>query len=163
MAETTEKWQELLISMRQIIRATDLHSKKLIREFGLTTPQILVLRAANNHELVTIRNISDNVSLSQATVTTILNRLEQKKLVCRERSTADKRAVHVRLTDSGRHVLADAPNLLHESFIGKFNALEAWEQNMLLSSVQRIAKMMEAEKLDAAPLLDVGAPDKADH
>lgn len=149
--------------MRQVIRATDLHSKKLIRDFGLTTPQILVLRAADNQKLVTIRMISDSVSLSQATVTTILNRLEQRNLVSRERSGADKRAVQVRLTETGRRVLADAPDLLHESFIRKFTALEAWEQTMLLASMQRIAKLMEAERLDAAPLLDVGAPDKADH
>lgn len=159
---TTEICKNLLISMRQIIRATDLHSKKLIREYGLTTPQILVLRAADDQTLVTIRMISDSISLSQATVTTILNRLEQRNLVSRERSASDKRTVRVRLTDAGRQVLADAPDLLHESFIRKFNALAQWEQTMLLSSVQRIAAMMEAEKLDAAPLLDVGAPDGAD-
>ncbi len=152
--------QDVLISLRQIIRAADLHSKKLIREVGLTTPQILVLQAANRLQKVTIRKISDEISLSQATVTTILNRLEQKELVCRVRSQTDKRAVHVELTEEGLRALDTAPNLLMDEFVERFERLESWEQNLILSTLQRIAKMMKAEDIDAAPLLDIGSPMK---
>jgi hypothetical protein len=34
--------------------------------------------------------------------------------------------------------------------------LEPWEQNLLISSVQRIAVMMDANRLDSAPILEVG-------
>jgi len=39
------------------------------------------------------------------------------------------------------------PSLLNEDFNQKFNKLEDWEQTLILSSIQRIASMMEAEKL----------------
>jgi len=35
----------------------------------------------------------------------------------------------------------------NEDFTQKFNQLEDWEQTLILSSIQRIASMMEAEKL----------------
>jgi len=38
-------------------------------------------------------------------------------------------------------------SLLNEDFTQKFNQLEDWEQTLILSSIQRIASMMEAEKL----------------
>lgn len=153
-------WQDVLVTLRQIIRATDLHSRKLMKACGLTIPQVVVLRAIQELGNVTVRSISRHVSLSQATVTIILNRLEQRRLVRRVRSDRDKRVVHVVLTPDGEQTLANSPPLLHESFVSRFEALDPWEQTLILSSLQRVAQMMEAEGLDAAPLLDVGAADK---
>ena len=153
-------WQDVLVSLRRIIRATDLQSKRILKACGLTIPQVMVLRAIETLGDVTVKRISSDVSLSQATVTTILNRLEDRQLVERVRSTADKRVVNARLTDAGRATLASAPPLLHEQFIERFEALEAWEKTQILSALQRVATMMDAETLDAAPLLDIGAPDQ---
>ncbi|OED42683.1 MarR family transcriptional regulator [Endozoicomonas sp. (ex Bugula neritina AB1)] len=150
-------WDDVLVSLRQIMRATDLHSKKMIKECGLTIPQIMVLRAIATLGDVTVRRVSQDVSLSQATVTTILNRLEDRKLIARVRSAVDKRIVNARLTEEGRRVLVEAPPLLHEKFISRFESLEDWEKHQLLSVLQRVATMMDAEKIDAAPVLDIEA------
>lgn len=153
-------WQDVLVSLRRIIRATDLQSKRIFKTCGLTIPQVMVLRAIETLGDVTVKRISNDVSLSQATVTTILNRLEERQLVERVRSTVDKRVVNARLTEKGRTTLAIAPPLLHEQFITRFEALEAWEKTQMLSALQRVATMMDAEALDAAPLLDIAAPDQ---
>lgn len=152
------RWQEVLIALRQIIRATDLHSRKLMKECGLSIPQAVVLRAVQDLGNVTVRRISGHVSLSQATVTTILNRLEQRGLIARRRNTQDKRVVNVTLTEKGEAILADSPRLLHESFVKRYEALESWEQTLILSSLQRVAVMMEAGDIDAAPLLHLASP-----
>ena len=154
MSETCY-WNDVLVSLRRIIRATDLHSKRMIRECGLTTPQVMVLKAIEELGDVTVRRISNHVSLSQATVTTILNRLEQRDYIERVRSVSDRRIVNARLTVNGRAALAQAPTLLHDKFIENFDALESWEKTQLLASLQRVASMMDAESIDAAPLLDI--------
>ena len=100
------------------------------------------------------------MSLSQATVTTILNRLEQRGLVQRTRNSHDKRVVNVSLTDNGARVLDESPDMLQESFIRRFEALEPWEQTLILSSLQRVATMLEAKDFDAAPLLAIGPADR---
>lgn len=148
-------WNDVLVSLRQIIRATDLHSKRMVKVCGLTIPQVMVLSAIQNLGDVTVKRLSQNVSLSQATVTTILNRLEERGYIARVRSSADKRIVNARLTTEGSRILASAPPLLHEKFINRFEALENWEKTQLLSAMQRVASMMDAETIDAAPLLDV--------
>jgi len=150
---------QVLISLRRVIRATDLHSKQLVKTTGLTAPQILLLQAIRDNGDVTIGEVEKKISLSQATVTTILDRLEKRELVKRVRSTKDKRRVHVYLTDKASEILKDAPVPLQEQFSEQFNELELWEQTMIISSLQRIAQMMDAEDIDASPVLDVGALD----
>ncbi|MDX1738559.1 MAG: MarR family transcriptional regulator, partial [Alphaproteobacteria bacterium] len=154
METTRENWQQVLVSLRKIIRATDLHSKRLIKECGLTIPQLLILRAINELGDVTLGMISDHVSLSQATVTTIINRLEERGLLTRIRSTKDKRKIFPCLTPAGIELIESAPPLLHETFIDRFSSLQDWEQNQILSSLQRVASMMDASHIDAGPLLD---------
>jgi len=136
-----------------------LHSKQLVKTTGLTAPQLLLLQAIRDNGDVTIGEVAKKISLSQATVTTILDRLEKRELVKRVRSTKDKRRVHVYLTDKASEILKDAPVPLQEQFSAQFNDLELWEQTMIISSLQRIAQMMDAEDIDASPVLDVGALD----
>ena len=153
------KIDDVLVSIRRVIRATDLHSKHLVKTSGLTAPQILVLQSINDAEPVTIGLIAKKISLSQATVTSIMDRLVSKNLVYRERSSIDRRKVNAYLTEQGKQVLAHAPKPLQEKFTEQFQALETWEQSMILTSLQRVANMMGASELDAAPLLTVTQPD----
>ncbi|MCK0105058.1 MarR family transcriptional regulator [Marinobacter sp. S0848L] len=157
-----DSYEQVLVALRRVIRATDLHSKRLSKHAGLTGPQLLIMRTIRDLGEVTIGTIAENVSLSQATVTTILDRLEHRKLVYRVRSTKDKRKVHAHLTEDGADLLARAPNPLQEDFIEKFQNLAEWEQTMILSSLQRVAHMMDADDIDASPVLTVGSVLKDD-
>ena len=157
MAETPHL-QQVLVSLRRIIRATDLQSKRLVKECGLTLPQVMVLRAIDALGDVTVRCISEHVSLSQATVTTILDRLESRGLVERVRSRIDKRVVNARLTERGQETLRGAPTLLHEQFVERFEALAPGEKTQVLSALQRVARMMDAQGIDASPLLHLEEP-----
>jgi len=155
-----EKIDEVLVSLRRVIRATDLHSKHLSKTTGLTAPQILLLHSIRDKGQVTIGELASDVSLSQATVTTILDRLEKKDYIYRERSSTDKRKVHAFLTETGIEVLKSAPTPLQDHFARQFNDLQEWEQTMIISSLQRIAHMMDAQHIDASPVLDVGTLDR---
>jgi DNA-binding MarR family transcriptional regulator len=158
-----EPSRAVLTALRRIIRATDLHSKQLSRDVGLTTPQVVVLQAVSDLGEVTSGQLSRRVSLSQGTVTTILDRLESRGLVERYRSAADRRIVHSRLTRRGRAVLRRAPPLLHERFTEAFRRLSPERQSRILTTLDEVAAMMGAAELDAAPLLDSQTPaDRAD-
>jgi DNA-binding MarR family transcriptional regulator len=151
---------EVLISLRRIIRATDLHSKHLVKTAGLTSAQLLLMRSVRDKGAVTIGELAEAIHLSQATVTTILDRLEGRHLISRNRSTADKRKIHIHLTEAGLKLLNNAPVPLQEHFIRKFDDMQDWEQTLVLSSLQRVAQMMDANGIDAASVLDVGSLDR---
>jgi DNA-binding MarR family transcriptional regulator len=129
---------------------------------GLTAPQLLLLQAIRTNAEVTIGELAKNINLSQATVTNILDRLEKRGMVFRERSKNDKRKVHAYLTDKGTALIKEAPTPLQDHFIKRFRDLQDWEQSMILSSLERIAQMMDAEHIDASPVLDIGDLDRQD-
>jgi DNA-binding MarR family transcriptional regulator len=155
-----DKIDNVLIALRRVIRATDLHSKQLVKSSGLTTPQILLLHSIRDKGKVSVGELANSISLSQATVTSILDRLEKRGFIYRERSEIDRRKVHTYLTDAGEETSKNAPKLLQESFIRQFRDLQEWEQTMIISSLERIALMMDAEHIDASPVLDTGILDQ---
>ncbi|WP_077285184.1 MarR family winged helix-turn-helix transcriptional regulator [Cognaticolwellia aestuarii] len=152
-----EKHQELLIALRKVIRAIDLHSKHLSKTSGLTSPQLLIMLEIDKVPGVNSSQVAKSVNLSAATVTNILDRLENKSLISRVRDTQDKRKVGLYLTDNGKALLLNAPQALQEHFIDKFSNLAQWEQSQLLSSMERLSEMMDANEIDAAPLLELNA------
>ncbi|MGI0118222.1 MarR family winged helix-turn-helix transcriptional regulator [Zooshikella sp. RANM57] len=137
--------ENLAVALRRVIRANHLQSHHLVKTTGLTTPQIVLLSAIQTKGEVTIKELAKEISLSQATVTTIIDRLEKKNLLIRKRSTQDKRKVHCHLTSKGVSIIEMPPALFHKHFIHHFNNLEDWEKNLIISVLQRIANMMEKQ------------------
>jgi len=157
-----DRCDEVLIALRRVMRAVDLHSRALVRSHGLTAPQALVLKEIAAAGELAVGTVAQRVSLSHATTTDIVNRLEKRGLVARTRSSNDRRRVMLRATPAAVASLQRAPPLLQESFSGRFAQLPEWEQSMLLAALQRIAALMDAERIDAAPLLAAGSVDGAE-
>lgn len=147
---------DLLIAIRQVTRAIDLNSKRLQKLTGLTASQLVVMQALKGGKSLKPSDIARNVHLSQATVTTVIDRLQKANMVERRPNAQDRRSVDIMLTKSGQAKLASSPTLLQEGFLNRFESMEMWEQTLLISSIQRLAAMMNAEGLDAAPILEVG-------
>ncbi|EXJ14053.1 MarR family winged helix-turn-helix transcriptional regulator [Imhoffiella purpurea] len=147
---------EVLIALRRVIRAVDLHSRRLVRSHGLTAPQALILKELVASGPVSVGHIAQRINLSQATVTDILTRLESRGLVVRERSPIDRRRVLVTPTEEASLTIERGPPLLQEDFSRRFAELEDWEQTLLVASLQRIASLMDADRIDAAPVLAAG-------
>jgi len=147
----------VIVALRRITRAIDLHSRELMQQVGLTAPQLAALKAIARLQPVTVGALAKSIHLSQATLTGILTRLETRILVSRVRSVSDRRTVVVELTEEGRAVLEDAPSLLQDQFRRELLKLQEWEQTQMLATLQRIAAMMDAEEIDAAPVLATGA------
>jgi DNA-binding MarR family transcriptional regulator len=151
------KEEELLVALRRVIRAVDLRSKQLSKHVGLTGPQLLVMQNIEERPGIMVREIAENINLSPATITNILDRLESRDLATRIRSTQDKRKVGVYLTERGKVAVVDAPRPLQEHFVERFSQLKEWEQSQMVATVQRIASMMDAEDIDASPFLELGS------
>ena len=147
---------QVIVALRRITRAIDLHSKGLVQEIGLTAPQLATLLAVRRLHPITVGALAKSVHLSQATMTGILNRLEKRGLVERARSGNDRRSVVVELTSQGTQVIEAAPSLMQDRFRRELLTLQEWEQTQMLSTLQRIATMMDAEDIDASPVLAVG-------
>lgn len=149
--------QEVLRSLRRIFHAVDRHSRRLARLHGLTEPQAICLNAIARGEETTPGRLARAISLSPPTVTGILDRLERRGLIRRERTARDKRQVVVRLTDTGFELLASSPPPLQERFTRRLSELPLTRQRRIAGALHELVKLMEAEDIDAAPLLARGS------
>lgn len=145
--------REIIVAIRRIIRAVDIHSRGLIRDFSITTPQLLVLKTIQERGEETAAGLSQETSISQPTLTGIVRRLHERGFIERRRSDEDRRKVLLRLTPKAEAVMASAPSPLQDAFLERYARLPQWEQTQLLASLQRVVAMMEAGALDASPLL----------
>ena len=148
---------QVIVALRRITRAIDLHSRGLMQQIGLTAPQLAALQAIAKLQPITIGALAKSIHLSQATLTGILTRLENRNLILRTRSASDRRTVVVELTEDGSAILDSAPSLLQDRFRRELFKLQEWEQTQMLATLQRIASMMDAEDVDAALVLGTGA------
>lgn len=80
-------------------------TKDLAREFGLTGPQLTVVKALEQLGDLSLSSLSSRIKAQNSTVTGIIDRMEREELVQRVRSEEDRRIVLIRLTDKG-HMLA---------------------------------------------------------
>ena len=137
--------KEIVITLRQIYRAMSIYSKSLEKHYGLTSPQLLILHELFQSDQIVIGEIARKISLSQATVTDIIDRLEIKGLVTRTKNNLDRRQVLIKITSPGRDIINKRPSLLQKDFLIEFDKLQKWDQHLLLSSVEKIALMMKTK------------------
>jgi len=160
-SETTDSLpgleEEIVQNIRRIIRAIELHSQDLLAKVGLTAPQLAVLKAVPKLQPATPTSLARRLRLSQPTVSGILDRLQTKALVERSPEGSDRRLHSYRLTAKAGELLAKSPPLLQEHFRKKLMELMDWERSSLLAALQRLASLMDAEGLEAHPVLTSGA------
>ncbi|MEA4862502.1 MAG: MarR family winged helix-turn-helix transcriptional regulator [Victivallaceae bacterium] len=144
----------LLRSLRQVIRAVDKYSHKLNTELGLTTPQLLCLDTlAKSENLMTQTGLCAAVNLGASTINGIVDRLEAKQYLVRQRSHLDRRQVFLQLTPAGHGIVDKAPMLLQYRLSASLRARPELEQKNITEALEKVVSMMEVEAMDASPNL----------
>ena len=115
---------------------------------------MIVLEIVAEDDRTTPKEIARRSGVSQATITSLIDKLEARGLVTRRRSVQDRRLIRVAATDEGRRLLANAPNPLYAAFSDRFERLPEWEQLMLMAALERVASLMNAETAEALPQAD---------
>ncbi|NYT81558.1 MarR family transcriptional regulator [Alcaligenaceae bacterium] len=153
----------ILRAMRRITRSVALHSRQLAAFSNITAPQLVCLRAVIERGPLTATAISREIHVSASTVVGILDRLEDKGLVRRERGREDRRIVFVSATPEGVKLASETPSPLQQKLADALKALPELEQATITLSLERIVDLMESDGTlpadppgePASPLLDV--------
>jgi DNA-binding MarR family transcriptional regulator len=146
----------ILRSLRAIIRSVDVYSRELAVTNQVTAPQLVCLLNVVENGEVTATSIGRDVHLSPSTVVGILDRLEEKGLIARQRSREDRRQVCVTATQAGSELARVAPSPLQQTLARALNELPELEQATIALALERVVALMEAPALDYAPMLTTG-------
>lgn len=148
--------RRILTAIRRIIRSVDIYSHKLELTCGVTVPQLSCLLRIVEEGPLTLKDLSSAVDLSPSTLVGIVDRLEQKGLVQRARSTEDRRQVSITATEEGIILAGESPSPLQDKLATALVDLPELERAAITLSMERIVELMEIRQVDAAPILDTG-------
>ncbi|KLE34582.1 MarR family winged helix-turn-helix transcriptional regulator [Aurantiacibacter luteus] len=95
------------------------HFTETFADLGLTQKQVSVLWLADDHPGIAQIEVGRRIRMDRATTMTIINRLQDRDLMRRERSDSDGRKQALHLTAAGVAALAQAKNAIaaHESWL----------------------------------------------
>jgi len=146
-------------SLRRIMRAVDLYSAKLASNYRITSPQLICLLTLRDDGPLTTSALAKLIHLSNSTVVGILDRLEKRGLISRERGREDRRLVLVSITREGEDLVNKAPSPLQDQLATALHHLSDEEQADIASALDRVVKLMEVPDIQAAPMLASGPID----
>ena len=129
--------ERIIHAIRMLVRALDVLSRKLATSSGVTSPQLACLRYVVSSGQATATDVARNVHLSPSTVVGIIDRLEEKGLVIRERDTGDRRIVHLTATDLGTALVQETPHPVRAMFDDRI------ENDLTDDDYERIAQSLE--------------------
>jgi MarR family 2-MHQ and catechol resistance regulon transcriptional repressor len=129
-----------------------------VRECGLTPPQFDIIATLGNTPGMCCKDLGEKTLITKGTLTGVIDRLELKGLVARERSGNDKRSFFVRLTPAGEAMFDDVfPKVIAQAktmfstygendLAGVEATLASLKQNIATASAQRAAMTKKQEK-----------------
>ncbi len=145
---------ETMQSLRRIFKAIEDYSQEVSSSFGITGPQLWALKIVSQHAGLPLGDLSRKMYLHPSTVTGVVDRLEDKGYVARDRDSVDRRVVRVKLTPAGQDLAAKAPNPIQGKMIYGLMKLSENELNIIYESVKRLAEMAEAENVKVTFFFD---------
>ncbi|TCD48706.1 MarR family transcriptional regulator [Chlorobium sp. N1] len=132
-------------ALRRITRALDVHSRRLYREWKITSPQFLCLQALEKESVRTLSQLAAELHLGASTVNGILDRLEARGLVSRSRSQEDQRKVLLSVTPEGQALVDSVPELMRDSYARALGRMSLDEQEQLSRLLGRLADHLDPE------------------
>ncbi|MFQ5849037.1 MAG: MarR family winged helix-turn-helix transcriptional regulator [Candidatus Binatia bacterium] len=118
-------------------------NKKLqedLEKLDLTPPQLYVLATIGYAGGLPFNEIGAKMMVTVSNLTGIVDRLEEKGLVVRERDTNDRRVVHVRLTKKGSELYKISIRTFEETVSNFFSSLEKSQQKELSTLLRKLIR-----------------------
>ncbi len=153
-AGLTDSEIRVLTALRRILRGAALHSRHLSATASITAPQLVCLLKIVEHDGLSSRQLAGHVSLSPSTLVGIVDRLEAKRLVVRQRSARDRRVVELHATEEGRSLVRRAPSPLQERFVLNLRGVDAERRENITAALEEVVQLMDVENVPAEPVIE---------
>jgi DNA-binding MarR family transcriptional regulator len=112
------------------------------RGTALTLSQYGLLQPLQQQPVARVRDLADQAGVTPSTATRILDALERRDLVRRTRSSADRRAVAVSLTEAGGRQLSEQDEWVRSRERAFFMQLPAEEREFAPDLLRRLASFI---------------------
>jgi len=164
MSDKSKLVMDIIDNIRRVFQAVNEYSKKAEKETGLTGPQLWAIKVLAEGTPLKVSEVARRMYLHPATVVGILDRLEARELVTRTRSTEDRRVVEIKLTDKGRDMVAQSPEVAQGLLVKGLETLSQEKLVHLEEGLEQLVSILGAQEIPPRLLLspEVNLPEKSD-
>lgn len=99
-----------LQSFRIVFSSVKKHFRWIESQCGISGSQLWALWELHTTSGLMVSELAQKLSIHQSTASNLLDKLEKKELISRERNAEDQRVVRLYLTSLGQDVIRRAPN-----------------------------------------------------
>ncbi|MHB8121365.1 MAG: MarR family winged helix-turn-helix transcriptional regulator [Desulfuromonadaceae bacterium] len=138
---------DIIDDIRRTFQVLTEQSRKIEHKTGLTGPQLWVVKMLNNESPMKVSELARRMYLHPATMVGLLDRLEAKGLVQRTRSAKDRRVVHIDLTEQGRHVVKESPEVVQSLLVLGLEGLADQELKRISDGLEHVVKIIGAQEM----------------
>lgn len=110
MIERSSQVHSVTQQLRIVFKAVQAHSKTVEKACGLSSAKLWMLHEVAQNPGLKVSQLASALSIHASTCSNMLDKLEDKELIYRDRSKKDQRSVHLYVTDRGTELLAKAPS-----------------------------------------------------
>jgi DNA-binding MarR family transcriptional regulator len=116
------------------------HAENLVKDYGLTGTQYNVLRILRGAEPAGLacKGISDRMISHDPDMTRLLDRMDKRGLITRERQTDDRRVVKTRITAQGLEILKKLDQPIQQLHERQFRDMSQTRLKALASALEEI-------------------------
>ena len=112
--------------------------RKIFGQFGLTEQQWRVLRVLWETPELSSHELSSQTLLSTPSIVGVIDRMERKGWVTRERSNIDRRMVVITTTAKGKALRKKVAPILEQAYNALESSIEPAEWRSMLQTMQKI-------------------------
>ncbi len=138
MEEREEQIQLITRELRMVYKSIQAHSKIVEKQCGLSSAQLGMLYEVNMTPGMKVSQLATALTIHTSTCSNMLDKLEAKNLVSRDRKKTDQRSVHLYITDAGVLLLRNAPKPVQGKLTSALSKLTQQQLTMLHSSLENL-------------------------
>jgi DNA-binding MarR family transcriptional regulator len=153
-AAKTADAAQVVNCMRRLFKAIQEYSKAIYRTNGLSGPQVWAMTALAADPGLSLGELSERLFAHPATVSGIIDRLEQRRAVVRTTDPEDRRGVRLSLSTRGRRLLKQSPPPVQVGLRRALEGLPALQLRQLRRSLEHVVRATVASGIEA-PFFDV--------
>jgi DNA-binding MarR family transcriptional regulator len=135
----------VLDALRRIVRELRLNARNAERGAGISGAQLFVLQALAHESAASLNDLATRTHTDQSSVSVVVGRLVDRRLVARKASRDDARRVELSLTASGRRKLASCPEPTQARLLEALGRMAAAELEALSGGLGALVREMGIE------------------
>lgn len=141
--------KQVIYLIRRLIQAEEFYTKELEKKYRVSVPQLSCLLALYENGPMPPSQVAKHIMVKSSTVTGIIDRLEQKRLVERSRISSDRRVITIGLTESGRMLAQNSPLPIQERIVDGYKDLPSNEREDIIRALKKLSSMLDSNAMEA--------------